>query len=276
MNNNDKNKNYVFRYSLITYISFWLGILLVGAAYLLTNNDLLMRISTIPLSWIPTIVLLIIFKKLLPNENKKEWVKKSFSSKVNIGLVGVVTLAFTLPVVFTYLIMVSSNSGVEKFDLSSLSVSFIITEIIFAIVTGATGEELGWRGFLQRHYEKENSGNVIKASLEVGIIWLFWHLPLWFTSTAGQPIEFMLNHIITFFVMTMSLAVIIAICYNRCRNIFIPIWIHFIANLSLALVYPYFTNNSAMMSGKLLVSIFYVVVAVIFVLWHRKQKHLTD
>ncbi len=276
MNNNDKNKNYVFRYSLITYISFWLGILLVGATYLLTNNDLLMRISTIPLSWIPTIVLLIIFKKLLPNENKKEWVKKSFSSKVNIGLVGVVTLAFTLPVVFTYLIMVSSNSGVEKFDLSSLSVSFIITEIIFAIVTGATGEELGWRGFLQHHYEKENSGNVIKASLEVGIIWFFWHLPLWFTSTAGQPIEFMLNHIITFFVMTMSLAVIIAICYSRCRNIFIPMWIHFIANLSLALVYPYFTNNSAMMSGKLLVSIFYVVVAVIFVLWHRKQKRLTD
>lgn len=276
MNNNEKNQNYVFRYSLITYLTFWIGILLVGVIYLLTNNESLMRILTIPLSWIPTIVLLVMFKKLLPNENKKDWVKKSFSSKINIGLVISVTFAFILSVGLTYLIMMFSDSGVEKFDLSSVSLSFIVTEIIFAIVTGATGEELGWRGFLQCHYEKENGGNVIKASVKVGLIWTFWHLLLWFTSTADQPIVFMINHIITFFVMNMSLAVIIAICYSKCRNIFIPMWIHFIANLSLALVYPYFTNNSAMMSGKLLVSIFYVVVAVIFVLWHRKQKRLTD
>jgi membrane protease YdiL (CAAX protease family) len=276
MNNNEKNQNYVFRYSLITYLTFWIGILLVGVIYLSTNNDLLMRISTIPLSWIPTIVLLVMFKKLLPNENKKDWVKKSFSSKINIGLVISVTFAFILSVGLTYLIMMFSDSGVEKFDLSSVSLSFIVTEIIFAIVTGATGEELGWRGFLQCHYEKENGGNVIKASVKVGLIWTFWHLLLWFTSTADQPIVFMINHIITFFVMNMSLAVIIAICYSKCRNIFIPMWIHFIANLSLALVNPYFTNNSALMGGKLWLSIFYVVVAGIFVLWHRKQKSLTD
>jgi membrane protease YdiL (CAAX protease family) len=248
----------------------------VGVIYLSTNNESLMRILTIPLSWIPTIVLLVMFKKLLPNENKKDWVKKSFSSKINIGLVISVTFAFILSVGLTYLIMMFSDSGVEKFDLSSVSLSFIVTEIIFAIVTGATGEELGWRGFLQCHYEKENGGNVIKASVKVGLIWTFWHLLLWFTSTADQPIVFMINHIITFFVMNMSLAVIIAICYSKCRNIFIPMWIHFIANLSLALVNPYFTNNSALMGGKLWLSIFYVVVAGIFVLWHRKQKSLTD
>lgn len=276
MNNNEKNQNYVFRYSLITYLTFWIGILLVGVIYLLTNNESLMRILTIPLSWIPTIVLLVMFKKLLPNENKKDWVKKLFSSKINIGLVISVTFAFILSVGLTYLIMMFSDSGVEKFDLSSVSLSFIVTEIIFAIVTGATGEELGWRGFLQCHYEKENGGNVIKASVKVGLIWTFWHLLLWFTSTADQPIVFMINHIITFFVMNMSLAVIIAICYSKCRNIFIPMWIHFIANLSLALVNPYFTNNSALMGGKLWLSIFYVVVAGIFVLWHRKQKSLTD
>ena len=170
MNNNEKNKNYVFRYSLITYLTFWIGILLVGVIYLLTNNESLMRILTIPLSWIPTIVLLVMFKKLLPNENKKDWVKKSFSSKINIGLVISVTFAFILSVGLTYLIMMFSDSGVEKFDLSSVSLSFIVTEIIFAIVTGATGEELGWRGFLQCHYEKENGGNVIKASVKVGLI----------------------------------------------------------------------------------------------------------
>ena len=121
MNNNEKNQNYVFRYSLITYLTFWIGILLVGVIYLLTNNELLMRILTIPLSWIPTIVLLVMFKKLLPNENKKDWVKKSFSSKINIGLVISVTFAFILSVGLTYLIMMFSDSGVEKFDLSSVS-----------------------------------------------------------------------------------------------------------------------------------------------------------
>lgn len=274
--NNKINKNYVYRYSLFTYLTFWIGIVFVGVIYLLTNNDWLMRILTIPLSWIPTIVLFVMFKKLLPNENKKEWIKKSFSSKVNVGLVIGVIIAFILTVVFTYLIMSFSDSSVEKFDISSLSVNFIITEIVFAIVTGATGEELGWRGFLQRHYEKENCGNVIKASLKVGLIWSFWHLPLWFTSTAGESIDFMLNHIITFFIMTMSLSVIISICYNRCKNIFIPMLIHFIANVSVALVYPYFTSNSAIMGGKLWISIFYVAVAVIFVLWYENKKQLID
>jgi uncharacterized protein len=45
------------------------------------------------------------------------------------------------------------------------------------IVTGATGEELGWRGFLQLRLQEALPP--LPASLVVGIVWAFFHLPLW-------------------------------------------------------------------------------------------------
>ena len=66
MNSNDKMKNYAKRYVVATYIAFWIGILLAAGIYLLTNSDLFMKISTFVLSCIPTLVLLVMFKKLMP------------------------------------------------------------------------------------------------------------------------------------------------------------------------------------------------------------------
>ena len=46
-------------YIAVTYIVFWLGILLTGGIYLLSKNDMVMTLGTILLSWVPTIVILI-------------------------------------------------------------------------------------------------------------------------------------------------------------------------------------------------------------------------
>ena len=44
-------------------------------------------------------------------------------------------------------------------------------------ITGATGEELGWRGFLLPRLQQRF--NALISSLIVGVIWAIWHLPLW-------------------------------------------------------------------------------------------------
>lgn len=50
--------------------------------------------------------------------------------------------------------------------------------VLFSVITGATGEELGWRGFLlprlQSHF------GPLVATLLTGAVWALWHLPLWF------------------------------------------------------------------------------------------------
>lgn len=66
--------------------------------------------------------------------------------------------------------------------------ALIVFMLILALITGASGEELGWRGFalprLQARY------NALISSIIVGLMWGFWHLPAYFLLpdwAANQP-----------------------------------------------------------------------------------------
>lgn len=261
-------------YIIVTYVVFWLGIFLTGGIYILSKNDVVMTLGTILLSWVPTIVVLIFFNKLVPNANRTNWIKEAFTSKIKTGMVAAVTLAFTLSVVFTYIIMLHRSSDVSIIDLKSLSISSITLTVFNAIITGATGEELGWRGYLQRYFEENSNGNIIKSSLKVSLVWSFWHTPLWFVSSAGQPMDYLLNYIITFIILNICTSVIIAICYNYCRNLFVPMWIHFIFNLFMSLVFPCFTGNFSMMEGRCWLVLFYLLIAISFALWDKMRHRI--
>ena len=71
-----------------------------------------------------------------------------------------------------------NNSDVLSLKSANMSLGFVITETLVCILSGATGEELGWRDYLQKYFEDKNNGNVIKSALQVGLIWCFWHIPL--------------------------------------------------------------------------------------------------
>ncbi len=269
MNSNDKMKNYAKRYVVATYIAFWIGILLAAGIYLLTNSDLFMKIATVVLSWIPTLVLLVMFKKLMPETSRKNYIKESFSQKINIKIVITTAVVFILSIVLTYLLMLGNND-VLGLNSGNVSLGFVVTEILVCILSGATGEELGWRCYLQKHFEEKNNGNVINSALKVGLIWCFWHIPLWFLSAASS-VSFLLNYIATFIISTMCLSLIIAICYKHCRNLFIPIWIHFLANITLSLASPFFTSNSVIIIAKWILALFYVAITIFFVLWYKTK-----
>ena len=53
------------------------------------------------------------------------------------------------------------------------------------IITGAVGEELGWRGFLlprlRKHY------GPVTAAWVMGSLWSLWHVPAWFTPWLPHP-----------------------------------------------------------------------------------------
>lgn len=130
------------------------------------------------------------------------------------------------------------------------------------ILTGATGEETGWRGYLQPIFNEKYG--VIKGSLLIGVIWGFWHAPLWFFTLdyTGITLE---KYIVGFLVFIISLAVVMGICYERNANILIPMGIHYCMNFVVGL----YTGERADIIGYLAVG--YLVFAVILVFLRKRR-----
>lgn len=119
---------------------------------------------------------------------------------------------------------------------------------------GALGEEFGWRGFalerLQTHY------GPIKATLILGVIWSFWHLPLFFMLNTVQshlPIwEFMLQNTL--------LAYFYTLVFNRTEgNMVLMILLHAVMNTSAA-IFPYWQSELGRFIGF---GILFVMVVVV-------------
>lgn len=70
----------------------------------------------------------------------------------------------------------------------------IIPVLVFiSIFLGPLGEELGWRGFMLPYLKRKYG--FIKGSAVIGIIWTFWHSPLFWaksgTAISGSPVTFL-------------------------------------------------------------------------------------
>lgn len=99
-------------------------------------------------------------------------------------------------------------------DLTSLSMWMSVpsTFLIVLLIGGPTGEEFGWRGFLLQRMQSKVG--LLAASLLIGVIQSFWHIPLFFiTGTAQSHLPFAL-----FAIRTVSLSVISTWLYNGTRR----------------------------------------------------------
>ncbi|HET7436562.1 MAG TPA: CPBP family intramembrane glutamic endopeptidase [Thermoanaerobaculia bacterium] len=54
---------------------------------------------------------------------------------------------------------------------------FVTRAALFTLLAVAIGEETGWRGWLLPHLQQRV--NPLNASLITGVVWGFWHFPLW-------------------------------------------------------------------------------------------------
>ena len=100
-----------------------------------------------------------------------------------------------------------------------LGLSFPVFALV-AIFTGATGEELGWRGFalprLQRRY------SALTSSLILGIYWGFWHIPPWIIF--GIPMSLVST---LFFIAATTLnSIILTVIYNNTQGSTLLVSLH--------------------------------------------------
>jgi membrane protease YdiL (CAAX protease family) len=64
------------------------------------------------------------------------------------------------------------------------TVPLLLLQVFYQLFSGPLSEEAGWRGFALPRLEAKY--NALVSSLILGVIWTFWHLPLFYTPGATQ------------------------------------------------------------------------------------------
>lgn len=260
----EKTKNYIMQYVIYTYGLFGLLLMTLGgiATVLLHGTPLVMKWLTAITAWTPTYVFLIMFKKLYPNSTVKGFYKKVFKEKLNFRLL-LITASIQIFIFISGVYMISIQRDVPTISLLDFSFPTVIYALFFTLIQGATGEETGWRGYLLPAVEKKIG--IVKGSLIVSLIWSFWHAPIWFLGTGYGGTE-LIKYIIAFVICITSLGFIIGIYYHQGKNLFIPIWIHFMFNFL-----------GEMFKGSLIdlvswYAVFYFIMALGVFWWNKSHR----
>ena len=103
----------------------------------------------------------------------------------------------------------------------------------------------------------------LKAALMIGVLWGFWHTPLWFFS--GYVGLDLLKYSVLFMIAVLGISVIMTVFYNLNHNLIVPILIHQSFNFLLAL------NQGDLLDILVYTAIAYGVVAMLLIIVNPKQ-----
>lgn len=156
--------------------------------FVLPSPILLLRFLSLPFepiliyaSWTPNIAAFIVVRLILREEGGIRrllggWRKWRAKPAWYLAALSPFFVAFLAA--GTYLVLGGTPDPPEQ----SLGVP-LFTSFVLSLITGATGEELGWRGFLLPRLQRRC--NALISSLIVGVIWALWHVPLWLLPGYG-------------------------------------------------------------------------------------------
>jgi uncharacterized protein len=191
------------------------------------------------------LVMLVIFRK----ENVR----------LTIAVMGTQTLKYIgavgMPLLVSGALFLSYRQFIGPLSIQPISG---ISLLIFLGITllGAFGEELGWRGYLQRIVE--GKVNVLIASLLVGVLWGLWHV----LNYQKGPI-----YLLFFVLSTLAYSVIMAwLLQGTDYNVVIAGLFHFAVNAGAYIIKDALTDARLMMLNGLV----WGVVAVVIIVLNRK------
>lgn len=251
----------MWKYVIVAYLLF--GAMVLGicgtASMVFHASNLTMRWLANLCAWSPTIALLIMFKNLKPDLTLGEFYRKAFSGQIKIGLLLYTAFSVvggTLLSVWV-LSMAEQRSFLSYFDLGAYSLPL---SLLLSVLSGPTGEESGWRGYLRN--ELETSFGFVKGSMLLGVIWAFWHTVLWFVDSDFMGLN-MIPYIISNVIVMTSLTIIMNVVLKRSNNLFYAIWIHFCFNF----LYSFLVTD---IWFYVILSFVYAGIAACFLAYHIK------
>ena len=245
-------------YFILTYVIFWLLLGVTGLLIALKVPPVVQQVMKNVCAWSPTFALLILYKKIFPGVPLRAWLKNQFP-KVGApdfivpAVLQVLALACAIG---AYLIINGKSFGSLQF----VAAVDVLPLLVVSLTSGPLGEELGWRAYALNQYQKTFSQLV--SSLFIGVIWGFWHLPLWLlTGYSGGTLAL---YVASFLVGIISTSVLITFFYDRSGNILVAVWVHLLFN------FLFTTVKIDTVPLLAYTSITYLVVALLVVAFGRK------
>ena len=156
------------------------GYLVTPAA--MPHGQMVFLAAFLPMVWAPTLIAL----GLLRYSRGAGAVSQEVRARLSIGYgPGILVVAAAMPLVVGALaigVARVAGDGAPFIPPAVLAISILVQ-----IITGATGEELGWRGFVLPRL-RAGIGST-GAAVAMGLLWALWHVPAFYTP--GMPHRFM-------------------------------------------------------------------------------------
>jgi membrane protease YdiL (CAAX protease family) len=254
-------KKPLLKYFALTYLIFLVLFGITGAMIALNMPKIIPDVLQVVCAWSPTFAFLILYNKLVPDLTLGEFIKRQFSSKVALGRL-LFVIGIQVLVLVCMIVLISIMNKTPLLTVINTSTSVIVLGFFNMLIRGPLGEELGWRGYALNQMQKNHSPLI--SSLIVGVVWGFWHTPLWFV-TSGYTGSQLIIYIALFLLGIITISIIITYFYNANKNLLIPIIIHQLLNYLGSFI------NADALQVMFWQSSLYLVIAIVLIVANPKK-----
>jgi uncharacterized protein len=201
-------------------------IAVISVIYLVVGESILMP-TLVVASWTPNVSAFVTLGLIVRRKRGiRELIRRLV--RVKISAIGYVLVSANVAVVGLS-ILIYLISGGEMSKAATFRIGALLSMIPILLITGATGDELGWRGFMLSELQKRWPG--LLSALIIAPLWVALHIPLWLRPEFGYSgVPFA-----AFAVSTVALSVTMAYIVNRSNGSLFGVTLsHFLQNFGLA------------------------------------------
>jgi membrane protease YdiL (CAAX protease family) len=142
----------------------------------------------------------------------------------------------------------------------------LIPMLFVSFMSGPFAEELGWRGFALKPLL--DRFGFTRASLLIGVIWSFWHLPLFFMPEMWHN-QIGFTNIWAYLAQSIGLSMIMSFVFIRTNfSILSAILLHLTSNFTANLLIPF--SDAVMITSFVLI----LIVGIIFCIYDSAKKNI--
>lgn len=253
-------KSPLVSFVITSYVIFFVLFTAIGIGMVLGAPKSFTALLQIISAWSSTFAFVILFKKIYPGLDLGDFIKKQFASKISFPVLSIAIIIQVIIIAVT-ISLLSHTNGSQNLAFTFTGFGLFLLAFLDNLIRGPLGEELGWRGYALNELQKKYS--VLKSALIVGVLWGFWHTPLWFAS--GYTGMNLIKYIVLFMIGIVSFSIVVSLFYNLNKNLLTPIIIHQLFNFSLVFII------GDLLEILVYVMLSYFVVAIILIVINPKE-----